>query len=508
MHSSFFALGAGIIFLSQACLAQHDIQRNAVRHIAAGDFEKAAKELGSGKKPDSGTAETLYVECLSLLAQGKVDDAEAKAKAALEEGLPTARFAAGPRDLLAKLPVPDEVKSIRLVHGPMLGNLTTTSASIWLRTKSAADVKVVCNGFETSGKTTPESDFTTVLTLKGLKPNTEYVCQILIDGKLVDDVEAKFTTTPTAEEPKPFTVAFGGGAGFIPEWERMWDTIRARKPSAFFTLGDNIYSDDPEHPLTQNYCYYRRQCRPEWRRFTASTAIYSIWDDHDFSVNDCIPGPEIDQPAWKRDVWELFRNNWVNPAYGGGDKNPGCWYDFYIADVHFIMLDGRYYRDLKGGSMLGEVQKAWFKKTLTESKATFKVIASPVPFSPNIKKGSKDPWDGYPEERAEIFSWIKDHKIEGVFIIAADRHRTDLRSIENPGAYTLYEFQSSKLTNKHTHPVVKTDGLIWGYNKTCSFGLMHFDTSVDDPEVRFELIDIDGKMHYQHNLRLSELKVE
>jgi alkaline phosphatase D len=41
-------------------------------------------------------------------------------------------------------------------------------------------------------------------------------------------------------------------------------------------LGDNVYIDQPEHSLCQHYCYYRRQSRPEWRRFTARTAIYSI----------------------------------------------------------------------------------------------------------------------------------------------------------------------------------------------------------------------------------------
>ncbi|MCP4516497.1 MAG: hypothetical protein GY824_14870, partial [Delftia sp.] len=47
----------------------------------------------------------------------------------------------------------------------------------------------------------------------------------------------------------------------------------------------------------------------------------------------------------------MFKQNWNNPGFGGGEKQPGCWYDFQIADVHFIMLDGRYYRDKKGGSI-------------------------------------------------------------------------------------------------------------------------------------------------------------
>ena len=91
-------------------------------------------------------------------------------------------------------------------------------------------------------------------------------------------------------------------------------------------------------------------------------------------------------------------------------------------------------------------------------------------------------------------------------MIAADRHRTDLRTIPNPGSYTLYEFESSKLTNRHTHPVVKTKGLIWGYNKTCSFGFMKFDTTKTDPDVTFELIDLDGNILQSHVLQRSKLE--
>ena len=37
---------------------------------------------------------------------------------------------------------------------------------------------------------------------------------------------------------------------------------------------------------------------------------------------------------------------------------------------------------------------------------------------------------------------------------------------------------------------------------------MKFDTSMDDPEVTFELIDIDGKTHQTHTLKQSALRSE
>ena len=185
---------------------------------------------------------------------------------------------------------------------------------------------------------------------------TRYRYQVSVDQQQTG-APAEFQTFPKQNTASRFSIAFGGGAGFTPQYERMWTTIGRHSPDALLLLGDNVYIDDPTHPLSQRYCYYRRQSQPEWKGLVATTSVFTIYDDHDFGTNDCIPGPAIESPAWKRPVWEVFSQNWNNPSYGGGAKQPGCWYDFQIGDVHFIMLDGRYYRDLAGGSMLGPVQK-------------------------------------------------------------------------------------------------------------------------------------------------------
>lgn len=517
----FSLIVAAVVFTSSTGRAQHDGQRNAVQQIARSQPAAAAKELENKQLADAG--ETRFIEMLSLLDQGRAEEALQKARAAVEAGLPFERLVVGPRDLLSKLhALPEyqrwknEVMPSPLIHGPMVGSVTDTSASFWVRTAEPAGVSIELRSVDApddapptatiSGKTSATSDYTAVLTAKQLKPNTEYRYAVAVDDETISTEKTEFRTFPRRGEAAEFTVGFGGGAGYVPKWESMWDTISRFDPIAFFMLGDNVYIDDPTHLLTQQYCYYRRQSRPEWRRFTASTAIFSIYDDHDFGTNDCEPGPDVDIPQWERPVLRTFRTNWVNPGYGGGEENPGCWYDFHIGDVHFIMLDGRYYRHRKSKSMLGDFQKRWLLDTLKNSSATFKVIASPVPFTPNIKPGSKDPWDGYPEEREEIFSFIEEQSIDGVFLIAADRHRTDLRTIDRPNGYTLYEFESSRLTNIHTHNVVKTEGLIWGYNEKCSFALMHFDTTAEDPQVTFKAIDIDGKQQAAFTLNRRRLQ--
>ena len=306
-----------------------------------------------------------------------------------------------------------------------------------------------------------------------------------------------------------FTIGFGGGSGYVPENERMWDTIGAIEPRALLLLGDNVYIDDPETPEMQLFHYYRRQSQPEWGKLAKTVPIYSIWDDHDFTTNDGWGGPDIEKPSWKRDVWEIYKENWDNPYYGGGKENPGCWFDFSIGDVHFIMIDGRYYRESpkdETPSMLGPVQMKWLKKTLTEKPATFTVICTNVPMAPKVKPGSKDTWDGYPEERSAIYQFIADQKIPGVVILSADRHRSDAYKVDTEinGMYPLFEFSSSRLTNQHVHKLI--DHSLFGYNDKQSFGKIDFDLTTEDQTVKYTIINIDGKKIHDLTIKLSQLQ--
>ncbi len=308
-----------------------------------------------------------------------------------------------------------------------------------------------------------------------------------------------------------FTIVFGGGAGYVPSNERVWDTVRAIDPRALLLLGDNVYIDDPKTPEMQRFHYYRRQSQPEWAQLARKVPIYAIWDDHDFTTNDGWGGPAIEEPRWKREVWKLFRENWDNPYYGGGEEQPGCWFDFQIGEVLFVMIDGRYYRESPKGkdpSMLGPAQMKWLQKTLRKKSTTFTVICSNVPLAPKVKPGSKDTWDGFDGERQRIYQFLTDEKIPGVIILSADRHRSDAYRIDTgiKGMYPVYEFSSSRLTNQHVHRLIESS--LFGYNQKQSFGRVDFDLKAEDPTVEYTIVNIEGKAIHSLKVKRSELQFE
>jgi alkaline phosphatase D len=494
--------------------------RGAIAKIVDGDHNSAIKHFEKYLDDHPGDLESLYGLAVAYTRKNEKDKAIAYVKQAVEAGLPFGRFLAGPRSLLEPLTDSAELEAlakkhaVELLHGPTLGCVTDTSARFWVRTANEVLVQVFVSSSENMdsltksavAKTNKDSDFTAVLAVRDLKPDTRYYYELFVDDRK-EPKRWSFRTFPASGAKAKFQIGFGGGAGYNPQHERMWNTIVEHKPIAFLFLGDNVYIDNPTRPAVQRYCYYRRQCRPEFRDFAASTAIYAIWDDHDFTTNDGWGGPEIYEPAWKIPVWRVFRENWNNPYYAGGEKEPGCWFDFAIGDVDFFMLDCRYYRmnpRAKNPSMLGGVQKKWLFERLRASKGAFKVLASSVPWAFNTKPGSRDTWEGYKEEREEIFSFLQDNKIEGVFLLSADRHRSDVWKIERAGAYDLYEFESSRLTNVHTHKLMP--GALFGYNKKCSFGLLSFDTTLPDPQVTYRVISIDNEVVHTLTLSRSQMK--
>jgi alkaline phosphatase D len=385
----------------------------------------------------------------------------------------------------------------------------------WVRTAGESAVRMKawmgCDTADIISSTevfsTAEKDFTAVLELTGLEPESTYQYNILIDGfPVFDDQDIPdFTTGRTNGSPGTFRVAFGGGAGYNPEAEKIWTSILDRNPDALLLLGDNVYVDMPEMPGPfHDYTYYRRQSRPEFRSLISRIPVYSIWDDHDAGIDDIWMGPYVQQPDWKVPMIKHYQRNWVNPGYGT-EEWPGCWFSFIQGDIEFFMLDGRTYRTNPFGpdpTMLGPVQKEWLIEKLELSTARIKVLVSPVPWNYRAKPGSHDTWDGFRKERDEIFRLISDKGINSVVLMSADRHRSEVWEVEWEGDYPIYEFLSSRLTNMHFHD--NMPGAIFSYNDLQSFGLLTFSTKMEPPEAHFEIINLHGESVYENTFIIGQ----
>lgn len=394
---------------------------------------------------------------------------------------------------------------LRLFSGPMLGDLQPTSVRFWMRTAGPADLQVrVGEQLSDRVTTSAKQDFTTVLKVAGLEPWTDYNYAVLLDGKEIQRESFRFRSAPLPGQAVRFHVDFGSGARYVPTNEYAWKNMADSGPLAYLGLGDNVYIDVMHRRGAQRLFYYRRCLSPAYREMISRVAMYAVWDDHDMAMNDSSGGAGL-TAAWKRPNWEVFRQNWNNPAYGAGEELPGTWHSFSLGDVDFFMTDGRFYRDKQGRTMLGPEQKAWLLDGLAKASGKFKVIASGTMWSDDADKGGADSWAGAwaRDERDEIFDWIDQQKIDGVLLISGDRHRCDIWKIERPQGYPLYEFVSAKVTNQHTHRTFPN--AVWSYNQGNFWGRLEFDLRPSDPLVTFKCVDISGDVVKEFPLRLSQL---
>ena len=194
--------------------------------------------------------------CLAVAYSKKEawDVAAGYVQRALDNGFPPGRFIAGPRSLMGNVHEHPIFKQILnqnpLIHGPLLGQVTDRSAAFWLRTALAYPVQVTlfhASGdivSQVQGETAPERDYTTVLSVEGLSPDTEYRYSLDINGSTNPETWS-FRTFPSLGKPVQFEIGFGGCAGYTPWQEYMWRTIAAHQFPLFLLTGDNIYIDAP-----------------------------------------------------------------------------------------------------------------------------------------------------------------------------------------------------------------------------------------------------------------------
>jgi len=395
----------------------------------------------------------------------------------------------------------------RLMQGPMIGAVNKNSALIWTRL-SGPHEQVVLYG-ETPDRTSmkrsnsslarAETDYTIHFRLEGLKPDTTYYYSIEVDGRLHLNPPASFQTAPA--EPDSFTVGLGSCAKLQDDpIQNIWSHVRANRPDLFFWLGDNAYIDS----LHQHVYYeeYRRmKSLPNLIPLLRSTPQLATWDDHDFGLND----GDRTHPA-KKQALKAFKNYWANPS-AGIPGTPGIFFQYHYAGVDFFFLDGRYYRDpnldpdTPTKTHLGNAQLNWLKNNLKSSNAAFKVLISGSGWT-QFKGPCGDAWSSYIHERNNLFNFIRDEAITGVFLLSGDTHRGEANVIPrgNEGGYDLVEFVSSPLAQTVSTEIRHAPGefgLRVPYTRALNFGLLRFDMTSADPVASFELINAAGESVFE-----------
>lgn len=213
----------------------------------------------------------------------------------------------------------------------------------------------------------------------------------------------------------------------------IWQSIKKEDLNYFIFLGDNVYGDTRYGSLRKMKSAYDKQKKvlPD---FLNDISIFSIWDDHDFGIND--GGADY---RFKRRAQELYLDFWEITKDDDRSNREGIYFSkneiFFDKKFKFIFLDTRFFRSkLKGkksnyveniepdATILGDAQWTWLENEL-KGDFDFLFIFSSIQIIPKDHRFEK--WNNFPNERAKLFELLEQFN-DKTILFSGDRHRAGI----------------------------------------------------------------------------------
>ncbi|MDF7809092.1 alkaline phosphatase D family protein [Pontiellaceae bacterium B12219] len=336
------------------------------------------------------------------------------------------------------------------VGGPMLGDLTSTSVSVWLHLPEPGSVNVQLTpkaGGTSKTFSSETSERIQTVRCAGLLPDTGY-------GYTVTDSKGRvlggggFVTPPEMLSEKPFQIAFGTCFHKVGLYRpELMQLVQERGNCTMLVLGDCAVDDRKCDYGLINADYLLRNLSPPWQQLTANIPVFTSWDDHDYWHDDACGTTTRGQSIDVDGLRAIWRTQWNNPDRDV--KRNGVYFQTKIGPIHFIALDTRSCRinEQRGqlNSFLGEEQMDWLKQQISESTSPYILLSSGTMWSDYISDG-KDSWGTWDTEgREEIFQMIDAKKDSQVILLSGDRHGARGFAIPRPGNKKIYEFEAATL---------------------------------------------------------------
>ena len=419
----------------------------------------------------------------------------------------------------------------QIQSGPMVGYSTMREVLLWVQTTAAAKVHFEYyeqgfpeKRFETETITTHADDgFIAKLIANQVLPGKTYTYEVVIDGEKIErDYPMKFQSQPLWQwRTDPPEVNFVVGSCNYVNEERfdrpgkpygsdfgIFESIYEKNPDFMLWLGDNTYLREADWNSRTGFLhrYTHTRSLPEMQPLLASTHHYAIWDDHDYGPNDS------DGSFWlKETASEVFKLFWGNPNYDVINKG-GITGSFQWADLHFFLLDNRYYRTSNNNfaterEMLGKKQIDWLINAMASSNAPFKFVC--IGGQVLSTEAMHENYATFPKEQRYLLDKIREAKIEGVVFLDGDRHHTGLSMMqESEAVYPLYDLTCSSLTagaypNDEKLNQFRIKETLFGKH---NFGLLNVSGPRTDRILKITIFDKDGEEVWTKNIEAKNLR--
>ncbi len=225
-----------------------------------------------------------------------------------------------------------------------------------------------------------------------------------------------FRVLPSAGSGKRASIAIGSCAA---QFGPIFDELAERAPDLFVWQGDLNYPDTVG-PLAQTLGGYAGF----WRDFLANPKLAPILersifaaqrDDHDYGLQDANSKNLV---PWGLAPWDALMERTLHHRFSAGLA------DFWILDQRLHKSDPAM-PDSQEKTLLGAAQREWLLRTLSASRAPFKVVCSPCTLAP-LKANERDgSWAaGFTAERDLLLSHVAERVSGRTLFVTGDTHWT------------------------------------------------------------------------------------
>lgn len=250
------------------------------------------------------------------------------------------------------------------------------------------------------------------------------------DGAAHASLRGKFHTAPKAGATDALRFCVMTCQGYQDrdhaDGHPIYPSMLALEPRFIAMTGDLVYYDsNPPRavsPALARLHWERMFSLPRLVETLRNTSTYWLKDDHDTLSDDCWPGMNAGELTFAEGQ-KIFREQ---APLGGSDYRTVRW----GRDLQVWFTDGRDFRspnktpDGPEKTIWGAEQKAWFKRTVKDSTATWKVLVSPTPLVGPDRPTKNDNHSnaGFAHEGDEIRAWIQANVADHFFVVCGDRH--------------------------------------------------------------------------------------
>ena len=276
-----------------------------------------------------------------------------------------------------------------------------------------------------------QRDFSWQFALEDLAPSRAYLVRVesrSAEGKPGEETHGRFATAPPADQPARvvFTVSTGQAFGDQddPGGFKIYRAMLELEPHFFVHTGDIVYYDQLAKTIgLARYHWQRTYGLPSNVLFHKNVASYFIKDDHDTWCNDC--WPTMKTKAMFEFTFEQGQGVFLEQVpMGERTYRTRRW----GKDLQVWMVEGRDFRcantdpDGPEKTIWGAEQKAWLKRTMAESDATFRILISPTPIVGPDRDNKRDNHSNavFTHEGNEIREFLS--TLKNAAVVCGDRH--------------------------------------------------------------------------------------